>query len=467
MSTSSELMPSTPLSTIQGVSTHLPMQVPLAFSRLTPGIYIISDLSAPGESINRDDPQWTVELFQRYISVIDILAQYDNVLGFFAGNEVSNNNTNTGASAFVKAAVRDTKAYLANNGYRQIPVGYAANDDADIRDDIANYFACAPSDAAVDFYGINIYEWCGNSTFESSGYAARTQEFSAYPVPAIFSEYGCNTVRPREFTEVQAIYSDEMTGVWSGGIVYEYFQEVNDYGLVTQSGSTVSPLPDYTALSKQLNNINPTRTNSASYTPTNSPPSCPSTSTSVWMAATSLPPTPNEGLCDCAPSTFGCAANPNLSASNISSLFGYICGDLGVDCSGINANGNAPGQYGAYSPCNSTVKLSWLMNKYYNSQNKEAAACSFGGAATTRSATAASGTCSALISEAGAAGTGIVTSTAGAVSNPGSSGSSGSSSSGSSSSSSAASGVTGTWGDFRIVTAMVAAFFGGVALVVV
>ena len=420
-------------------------------------------MSAPGESINRADPEWTVELFQRYVSVIDELAPYDNVLGFFAGNEVSNNNSNTDASAFVKAAVRDVKAYIAGRGYRQIPVGYAANDDASIRADIANYFACAPADAAVDFYGLNIYEWCGNATFQSSGYEARTEEFANYSVPAIFSEYGCNTVLPREFTEVQAIYSDEMTGVWSGGIVYEYFQEVNDYGLVTQSGSTVSLLPDYTAFSKQMNSISPTHANSASYTPTNSPPPCPATQSGVWLAATSLPPTPNEGLCNCVPSTFGCAANPNLSANNISSLFGYICGDLSVDCSGINANGNAPGQYGAFSPCNDTVKLSFLMNKYYNSQNKEAAACNFGGAATTRSAIPATGTCSDLINEAGADGTGIITSTAGAVSNGGANGTN----SNGSTSKSAASGLTGTWGDFRIVTAMVAAFLGGVALVVV
>ena len=462
-------MPLTPLSTIQVVSMPSAMQV-LYIERLktNSGIYIISDLSAPGESINRDSPAWTVELFQRYISVIDLLAPYNNVLGFFAGNEVSNNNTNPGASAFVKAAVRDTKAYMKSKNYRAIPVGYAANDDADIRDSIATYFACAPADAAVDFYGINIYEWCGNSTFESSGYAARTQEFSSYPVPAIFSEYGCIVPKPREFTEVQAIYGSEMTNVWSGGIVYEYFQEVNDYGLVTQIGSSVSPLPDYTALSKQLNNINPTRANSASYTPTNTAPSCPTTATSVWMAATSLPPTPNEGLCDCVPSTFGCAAKPNLSASNVSSLFGYICGDLGVDCSGINANGNAPGQYGAYSPCNATVKLSWLMNKYYNSQNKQGSACDFGGAATTRSAIAASGTCSDLINQAGAQGTGVVTSTDGAVSNPGSGSSQGGgSASNGSSSSSAASGMSGTWGDFRIVTAVVAAFLAGVALIVV
>ena len=428
--------------------------------RLTLGIYIISDLSAPGEttSIDRLSPSWTVDILQRYVSVVSELAQYDNVLGFFAGNEVTNNNTNTDASPFVKAAIRDVKAYMADNNLRAIPVGYAANDDSTTRYPEAEYFACGPSDASADFYGINMYEWCGNSTYETSGYEARTEEFANYSVPIFFSEYGCNVPSPRIFTEVLALYSSPMTDVWSGGIVYEWFQETNDYGLVTQVGSGVSLLPDYTAFSSQINQVSPTAVQSSTYTPSNSAPTCPSPTAEVWLAATSLPPTPNEGLCNCVPPSLGCVAKSNLAATNVSDLFGYICGDLAVDCSGINANGTSPGQYGAFSPCNSTVKLSWLMNKYYDSQSKVAGACDFGGAATIQSAQPASGTCSQLLSEAGTAGTGVVTSTngAGSGSAPGASGSK-----------SAASGPVGSWGDVRITVAVVAAFLGGVALVVV
>lgn len=59
------------------------------------GIYVIADLGEPALSINRDDPSWNVELFDRYKAVIDNLGQYSNVIGFFAGNEVTNNATNS------------------------------------------------------------------------------------------------------------------------------------------------------------------------------------------------------------------------------------------------------------------------------------------------------------------------------------------------------------------------------------
>ena len=195
------------------------------------GIYVIADLSAPGASINRDSPRWDDDLYTRYTSVVDVMQNYTNVLGFFAGNEVSNNSTNTDASAFVKAAVRDMKSYIKQKNYRTIGVGYATNDDADIRVNMADYFNCGPADQAIDFWGYNIYSWCGNSSYQESGYDVRTEEFSSYSVPVFFAEYGCNTVQPRTFTEVLALYGPDMSPVWSGGIVYEYFQEVNNYGM--------------------------------------------------------------------------------------------------------------------------------------------------------------------------------------------------------------------------------------------
>ena len=197
------------------------------------GIYLVADLGEPATSINRNEPEWNTDIYTRYTAVVDSLQQYTNVLGFFAGNEVSNSANNTVASAFVKAAVRDTKAYIARKKYREIGVGYATNDD-DTRTELANYFNCGPAEDAIDFWGYNVYSWCGQSSYTKSHYDVRTEEFSSYSVPAFFAEYGCIDP-PRLFTEVGALFGKDMTPVWSGGIVYMYFQEANDYGMLAQS----------------------------------------------------------------------------------------------------------------------------------------------------------------------------------------------------------------------------------------
>lgn len=354
------------------------------------------------------------------------MAPYSNVLGFFAGNEVSNEKNNTDASAFVKAAVRDMKAYIKTKNYRTIGVGYATNDDPDIRIDLAHYFNCGDPSEAIDFWGYNIYSWCGDSSYTESGYDQRTLEFANYSVPAFFAEYGCNTVQPRSFTEVQAIFGKNMTGVWSGGIVYMYFQEANDYGkfrllviydaviltqslgLVSVSGDNVSKLPDFTALSKQLAKATPSSTASADYVVTNTQAqACPATGAD-WSASSNLPPIANADLCDCMVKSLSCVSSSGLSGNKTADLFDYVCGLDSAACDGIGKNAKT-GVYGAYSMCSSSQQLSFVFDQYYKSQSKAATACDFDGSAKIQSGSTSS-SCSNLLSQAGAAGTGTVTS---------------------------------------------------------
>jgi hypothetical protein len=371
------------------------------------GIYLIQDLSNPSSSINRNSPTWTTALFADYAAVVDALANYTNVLGFFAGNEVSNDVNNTDASAFVKAAVRDMKAYIKTKNYRSIGVGYATNDDATIRTPLADYFNCGDAADAIDFWGYNIYSWCGDSSYTLSGYDQRTAEFANYSVPAFFAEYGCNTVQPRKFTEVQAIYGENMTGVWSGGIVYMYFQEANDYGLVSLSGDTVSKLPDFTVLQSQLAMATPSSTSSSDYTVTNTvAQSCPATGT-AWAAASALPPIANADLCSCMMESLSCVAVTGLSGNETATLFSTVCGLDDTACTGINANATT-GVYGAYSMCSSYQQLSFAFNRYYTNQNKASTACDFNSNAKTQTGSTST-TCSSLLSQAGSVGTGTVT----------------------------------------------------------
>lgn len=97
------------------------------------------------------------------------------------------------------------KAYIAKQASRSIPVGYSAADVAQNRLPLAEYLNCGSNSERVDFYAFNSYSWCGNSSYTTSGYDQRVADFGNYSVPLFFSEYGCNLVQPRLFTEVGAI----------------------------------------------------------------------------------------------------------------------------------------------------------------------------------------------------------------------------------------------------------------------
>jgi len=105
-----------------------------------------------------------------------------------------------------------------------------------------------------------------------------------------------------------------------------------------------------------------------------------------------------------------CTVKPSTDSDNYEDLFGQVCGyNDGRPCAGIAHNATT-GTFGAYSMCNSTEQLSWAFNAYASSQSNRQQACDFDGAATTKASSSAGSSCSALMAEAGASGTGTVTS---------------------------------------------------------
>ncbi|KAF2645523.1 hypothetical protein P280DRAFT_417348 [Massarina eburnea CBS 473.64] len=385
-------------------------------------IYVIADLGEPGTSIQSDDPNWDVTLYRRYTGVIDSLAKYKNVIGFFAGNENVSSNNQTAAAAFVKAAVRDTKGYIQSQGYRTtLGVGYATA-DVPSRDDLAYYFACEPGNTGnstqIDFWGYNVYSWCGDSTYATSSYGSRLDFFSDYPVPVFFAEYGCITgidslggPTHRPFTEVAVLYGN-MTDVFSGGIVYEWFMGANNYGLVslTNNDASVSPYPDFTSLQSQLASVSPSSTPRSAYTPTTSAPSCPSVS-GTWAAhASPLPPSVNPQLCACMAAELQCNIK-STDETAYGSVFNFICGKNSDYCAGIEHNATT-GKYGGLSGCDPKDQLAWVANQYYLANGKSSSACDFSGVATVQSASTSSG-CSSLLQALGSLGTGTVASPTG------------------------------------------------------
>ncbi|CAI6342299.1 unnamed protein product [Periconia digitata] len=385
-------------------------------------IYVIADLGEPGTSIISDDPSWDVALYQRYTGVIDSLSKYKNVIGFFAGNENVSANNQTAAAAFVKAAVRDTKGYIQSQGYRHtLGVGYATA-DVPSRNELAHYFACEPGNSGnqtqIDFWGYNVYSWCGNSSYSSSSYDERVKFFSDYPVPVFFAEYGCiegleaeGGATHRPFTDVPVLYGN-MTSVFSGGIVYEWFMGTNDYGLIslTENGASVSPYPDFTSLQSQLASISPSSTARSAYTPVTSAPACPSVGADWAAQASPLPPSPNPQLCACMAANLQCNIK-STDETKYGSVFNFICGADDAFCAGIEHNATT-GKFGALSGCNPKDQLAWVANQYYLGNGRSSSACAFSGMATLQSASTSSG-CASLLQDVGSSGTGSVPSPTG------------------------------------------------------
>ncbi|KAJ5718547.1 CAZyme family GH72 [Penicillium malachiteum] len=247
------------------------------------GIYMILDVNSPFStgSLNRAEPwtTYTAGYYEQVFGVIEAFKNFDNVLGFFAGNEVINQQATYSAPAYVRAVIRDMKQYISNNVNRTIPVGYSAADIRNILMDTATYFECDlknSTESRADFFGLNSYSWCGDATYTSSGYNVLTEDFSNATLPVFFSEYGCNDVTPRTFTEVQALYGEDMTQAFSGGLVYEWTEESNEYGLVqVNDNGTITTLIDFDNLQTQFNKLDMSRIESSNKTQTSiDPPTC-------------------------------------------------------------------------------------------------------------------------------------------------------------------------------------------------
>lgn len=213
------------------------------------GIYVILDVNSGnvGEHLNRADPEGTynADYLSRVFKFIESFKNYPNVLGFFSGNEVINDDKDYAEidPPFLRALQRDMKQYISRHCDRTIPVGYSAADNTALRLATFKYLQCNSWDGTSvseeldesrsDFYGLNSYQWCsGSSNWQNSGYRELAQTFNDPKIPVIFSEYGCNQNSPRTFDEVSQGLYDGLKDTFSGGLIYEFSEEANSYGVV-------------------------------------------------------------------------------------------------------------------------------------------------------------------------------------------------------------------------------------------
>lgn len=103
-----------------------------------------------------------------------------------------------------------------------------------------------------------------------------------------------------------------MTGVYSGGLVYEYSQEPSNYGLVDLSSGTPSELPDFQALADAYaKTANPQ--GDGGYSSVQAKSDCPAFSDPNWLVKGSGLPAIPSGAVKYMTASDGAGAGPGLS----------------------------------------------------------------------------------------------------------------------------------------------------------
>ena len=215
---------------------------------------------------------------------------------------------------------------------------------------LQNYLACGDDDAErAEFYALNLYEWCGDSSYEGSGYSELQKNATSYNIPIFVSETGCRVARPRLFNDQAAILGPQMMDTWSGTIVYDWIQEENDYGLVSygpkvdpmvstaaldgfpRSGTPITVSPDCENLKSQWATLSPTGVKLSDYSPSAniSTPGCPtSTSGGLIVNGNAALPSVGETLDSAAtasvamPTSTGSASQPSASLTGAGTMAG-------------------------------------------------------------------------------------------------------------------------------------------------
>ncbi|KAG9256408.1 glycoside hydrolase family 72 protein [Emericellopsis atlantica] len=268
------------------------------------GIYLLIGLDTFDTYITPSNQCWSTRQYKRFAKVMDAFEGYDNVLAFFVGNENIAAKEDSPGAPFLKAAVRDMRAYRDDKKYRKIPIGYTAADIAELRPMLQDYLTCGGnSSETIEFFGLNSYSWCDPSTYEESSYAQLQKYAKDFPVPIFFSETGCNVPGPRLWDDMDAIFGKHMVDDWSGAIIYEWIQEQNNYGIIsygppvgdpskndetvfdnwTRKGTPTPVSPDFENLKTKWESNNPTGVSRDDYDPDHvSTRACPTSTEGGW-----------------------------------------------------------------------------------------------------------------------------------------------------------------------------------------
>ncbi|KAK6428323.1 hypothetical protein LTR95_015537, partial [Oleoguttula sp. CCFEE 5521] len=190
------------------------------------------------------------------------------------------------------------------------------------------------------------------------------QNSSDYNIPIFFSETGCQVVKPRTFGDQAAILGPDMSGTWSGAIIYEWIEETNDYGLIsygppapatatagvvagyTRSGTPIPISPDFSNLKAQWATLRPSSVSEAAYSQTMSPVACPDYTAGAWeVSSDATLPTQGQvaqnGRVSGSASSGSSAANGQASSTGSGASSGTSAGGASATSAAAAASGSA------------------------------------------------------------------------------------------------------------------------------
>ncbi|GAB9469078.1 hypothetical protein Gpo141_00006368 [Globisporangium polare] len=295
------------------------------------GMYALIDLSASCEGcgISKDKYPtcYSSTLKDRGEQIILAFADYDNVLGFSAGNEVNHVVTDATTNApCQKKFIKDMRKFISgcSSTMRAIPVGVVSADTD--REKNAKYYNCRTDSTDTlenaEWFGLNAYQYCDGTVTDVSkatGFSELVTTFLSYKmsIPVMLTEFGCldksfptvgKYAAQRTWLQAGWLFTKTFRQVFTGGFVFEYSTEnansktgddaseypftsygAQNYGLGYYSpedcdhsttACSYNPMPNYYNLSTQYNSTDTSdEAKMSAFTAGSdrtSPPACPS-----------------------------------------------------------------------------------------------------------------------------------------------------------------------------------------------
>ncbi|KAH8665824.1 Glucanosyltransferase-domain-containing protein [Tricladium varicosporioides] len=336
-------------------------------------IYVVVDLSLNASDFTSEYTlnTWDLDIFVEFTSTIKSFANHTNVIGFTMGSNVLGiHSFEQDALPFLKAAMRDIRSHIAQNYYRQIPLGISAPNYSFNSDIAENFLSCTSIYQSVDFWAVRL-DWCDNN------YGNLTSTYRSYGIPVILGENRCsNTLNNNTFPEIATLYGPSLTPIFSGGFLRPYFSIP---GTDTENGlfntTTNTGLNEIASnFSIALSNVKPVALQNDSYTPIDSQVKACPTINPVWINYQTLPLLIDDSsakVCKCMYDSLKCQVASDFGSGD-RAFWNMIQLQNETTMAFAVANVTTP-SYGAFSICHGYQRVSWVLDQLYSQQARAGA----------------------------------------------------------------------------------------------